>query len=217
MRDGEPVQCGTGDELVGAPADDYVRDFVQRRAAGRRAHAALDHAAAPRADDRLDGPELGPDVVVREATRAVLAADRPVKVVQRRHACSASSAHEEILAVVAGVEERPAAGAWPRLAAGAEAPARRRPSAPARALGLRLPARRWLALGTLVAWVLLYLLLEGRHTLPLAPAELTAAAPAAQRPQRRGRRAAATATRSSCTSSTRSGWSSTPGRRACRT
>src|SRR5262249_61218869 len=29
MRDGKTVQCGTGAELVGAPADDYVRDFVR--------------------------------------------------------------------------------------------------------------------------------------------------------------------------------------------
>ena len=35
MRDGRLVQIGTGDELVGAPADDYVRDFVQRRPARR--------------------------------------------------------------------------------------------------------------------------------------------------------------------------------------
>jgi glycine betaine/proline transport system ATP-binding protein len=28
MRDGELVQIGTPDEVVGAPADDYVRDFV---------------------------------------------------------------------------------------------------------------------------------------------------------------------------------------------
>ena len=28
MRDGEIVQIGTPDEVVGAPADDYVRDFV---------------------------------------------------------------------------------------------------------------------------------------------------------------------------------------------
>ena len=28
MRDGEAVQVGTPDEVVGAPADDYVRDFV---------------------------------------------------------------------------------------------------------------------------------------------------------------------------------------------
>jgi glycine betaine/proline transport system ATP-binding protein len=29
MRDGQVVQVGTGAELVGAPADDYVRDFVK--------------------------------------------------------------------------------------------------------------------------------------------------------------------------------------------
>jgi glycine betaine/proline transport system ATP-binding protein len=29
MRDGAMVQMGQGDELVGAPADDYIRDFVQ--------------------------------------------------------------------------------------------------------------------------------------------------------------------------------------------
>ncbi len=29
MRDGARVQIGTGAELVGAPADDYVRDFVR--------------------------------------------------------------------------------------------------------------------------------------------------------------------------------------------
>lgn len=34
MRDGKMVQCGTGDELVGAPADDYVRDFVKDVARG---------------------------------------------------------------------------------------------------------------------------------------------------------------------------------------
>src|ERR1700710_2788831 len=28
MRHGELTQIGTGDELVGAPADDYVADFV---------------------------------------------------------------------------------------------------------------------------------------------------------------------------------------------
>ena len=28
MRDGEIVQIGTPDEIIGAPADDYVRDFT---------------------------------------------------------------------------------------------------------------------------------------------------------------------------------------------
>ena len=44
MRDGEMVQFGTGDELVGAPADDYVRDFVRDVPRARCAHPALDHA-----------------------------------------------------------------------------------------------------------------------------------------------------------------------------
>lgn len=43
-----------------------------------------------------------------------------------------------------------------------------------RALSLpALPPRRWLALGVLVVWVLLFLVLRDRDTLPLSPAELT--------------------------------------------
>ena len=42
MRDGAAVQFGTGDELVGAPADDYVREFVRDVHAGRCTHPALD-------------------------------------------------------------------------------------------------------------------------------------------------------------------------------
>jgi glycine betaine/proline transport system ATP-binding protein len=81
LRDGEPVQVGTGDELVGAPADDHVRDFV--RDVPRADVLTLRWLVRPpRPADALDGPVLGPDVVVRDASRAVLAADRPVKVVQ---------------------------------------------------------------------------------------------------------------------------------------
>src|SRR5215203_424316 len=81
MRDGKVVQCGTGDELVGAPADDYVREFV--RDVPRADVLTLRWIMRPAVDgDALDGPELGPDVVVREATRAVLAAEKPVKVVE---------------------------------------------------------------------------------------------------------------------------------------
>lgn len=102
MRDGRTVQCGTGDELVGAPADDYVRDFV---ADVPRAHVlTLRWIMRPaRPQDALDGPELGPATVVREATRAVLAADRPVRVVEDGRLLGLVG-HEEILAVVAGEE-----------------------------------------------------------------------------------------------------------------
>ncbi|MGW7364751.1 quaternary amine ABC transporter ATP-binding protein [Streptomyces sp. NPDC054841] len=102
MRDGKTVQCGTGDELVGAPADDYVREFV--RDVPRAEVLTLRWIMRePESDDALDGPELGPDVVVREATRAVLAADKPVKVVEDGRLLGIVG-DEEILAVVAGQE-----------------------------------------------------------------------------------------------------------------
>jgi glycine betaine/proline transport system ATP-binding protein len=102
MRDGKMVQCGTGDELVGAPADDYVREFVKDVPRGDV--LTLRWIMRPPEDgDALDGPELGPDVVVKEATRAVLAADKPVKVVENGKLLGIVG-DEEILAVVAGQE-----------------------------------------------------------------------------------------------------------------
>ena len=69
MRDGAIVQMGRPDELVGAPADDYVRDFVQDVP---RSHVLtlrwIMRPAAP--GDSLEGPEMGPDVVIRDAARA---------------------------------------------------------------------------------------------------------------------------------------------------
>jgi glycine betaine/proline transport system ATP-binding protein len=99
LRDGEPVQLGTGDELVGAPADDHVREFV--RDVPRADVLTLRWLVRrPRPDDLLDGPVLGPDVVVRDATRAVLAADRPVRVVADGRLLGVVGA-AEILSVVA--------------------------------------------------------------------------------------------------------------------
>ena len=102
MRDGKMVQMGPGDELVGAPADDYVRDFVQDV---NRSHVLTLRwiMRQPTSDDQLDGPELGPDVVVREATRAVLAAEKPVKVVDRGKLLGIVG-DEEILGVIAAAD-----------------------------------------------------------------------------------------------------------------
>lgn len=100
MRDGEVVQVGSGDELVGAPADDYVRDFV--RDVPRASVLTLRWIMrAPRPDDPLDGPELGPDVIVRDAARSVLAASAPLRVVADGALLGVVGA-EEILAIVAG-------------------------------------------------------------------------------------------------------------------
>jgi glycine betaine/proline transport system ATP-binding protein len=93
MRDGRLVQIGTGAELVGAPADEYVRDFV-REVPRSQVLTLRWIMRPPTAGDRLDGPELGPDVVVRDAVRAVLQSDAPVKVVQ----------HGELLGVIGDAE-----------------------------------------------------------------------------------------------------------------
>uniref|UniRef100_A8LVQ0 Glycine betaine/L-proline ABC transporter, ATPase subunit n=2 Tax=Salinispora arenicola TaxID=168697 RepID=A8LVQ0_SALAI len=102
MRDGNVVQSGTGDELVGAPADDYVRDFVQE--VPRADVLTLRWIMRPRRDtDQLDGPELGPGVIVRDAVRTVLAADRPVRVVENGELLGVVGA-EEVLDIVAGTQ-----------------------------------------------------------------------------------------------------------------
>ena len=80
MRDGETVQIGTPDQVVGAPADDYVRDFVS--------DVPKSHVLTlkwvmrqPQGDDPLDGPKLPADQVVRDAARAVLDHHGPCCVV----------------------------------------------------------------------------------------------------------------------------------------
>jgi glycine betaine/proline transport system ATP-binding protein len=81
MRDGQTVQVGRPDEVVGAPADEYVRDFVSDVP---KSHVLTIRwvMRPPGADDRLDGPELPPDMIVRDAARVVLSAKSPVKVVR---------------------------------------------------------------------------------------------------------------------------------------
>ena len=100
MRDGRLVQVGTGADLVGAPADDYVRDFV--REVPRSHVLTLRWIMRPvQPDDVLDGPELGPEVVVRDAVRVVLEAERPIKVVEGGQLLGVVG-DAEILSVVAG-------------------------------------------------------------------------------------------------------------------
>jgi len=100
MRDGEMVQIGTGPELVGAPVDDYVRDFVKEIPfSGVLTLRWIMRPAKP--GEVLDGPELGPDVVIHEAVRLVLEADSVVKVVENGVLLGVVSDHE-IVQVIAG-------------------------------------------------------------------------------------------------------------------
>ena len=80
LRDGELVQIGTPAEVVGAPADDYVRDFVSEVP---RSHVLTLKwvMREPRADDSTEGPVMSSDTIVRKAAQAALASDHPVRVV----------------------------------------------------------------------------------------------------------------------------------------
>jgi glycine betaine/proline transport system ATP-binding protein len=80
LRDGEIVQIGRPDEVVGAPADDYVKDFVSEVP---RSHVLtlkwVMRDARP--GDSMEGPVMTSDTVVRQAAQAALASDHPVRVV----------------------------------------------------------------------------------------------------------------------------------------
>ncbi len=79
MRDGEVVQVGTPAEVVGAPADDYVRDFVSEVP---RSHVLTLKwvMRPPRDGDSTEGPVMSSDTIVRQAAKAALASEHPVRV-----------------------------------------------------------------------------------------------------------------------------------------
>jgi glycine betaine/proline transport system ATP-binding protein len=81
MRDGAVVQAGRPEEVVGAPADDYVADFVS--------DVPKSHVLTLRwimrpvdADDPQDGPEYPPTTVIRTCLEVAAATDKPIRVVE---------------------------------------------------------------------------------------------------------------------------------------
>src|ERR1700712_250455 len=78
MRDGEIVQIGTPDEVVGAPADEYVRDFTSDVP---KSHVlTLKWVMRAPDGDPGDGPVLQSSQIVRDAARIVLDHDGPCRV-----------------------------------------------------------------------------------------------------------------------------------------
>jgi glycine betaine/proline transport system ATP-binding protein len=101
MRDGAIVQAGRPDELVGAPADDYVKDFV--RDVPKSHVLTLEWAmrdATP--EDALDGPAFPPDTVIRTAVHAAAETDRPIRVVDTQGKLLGVVDRAQILGVIAG-------------------------------------------------------------------------------------------------------------------
>lgn len=79
MRAGSIVQLGTPEELVGAPADDYVADFVRDVP---RSHVLSLRwiSRTPEPDEPLDGPALPADTIVKDAIQVASASARPIRV-----------------------------------------------------------------------------------------------------------------------------------------
>ena len=103
MRDGEIVQIGTPAQVVGTPADDYVRDFVSEVP---RSHVLTLRwvMRPPRPGEALDGPAMPADRIIRDAARAVLDADQPVRVFDGDEMVGVVD-DEDILRVVVAEEE----------------------------------------------------------------------------------------------------------------
>ena len=80
MRDGEIVQIGTPAEVVGAPADDYVKDFTSDVP---KSHVLTLKWVMREADGSVpsDAPVLRSDQIVRDAARIVLDSQGPCQVV----------------------------------------------------------------------------------------------------------------------------------------
>jgi glycine betaine/proline transport system ATP-binding protein len=102
MRDGKVVQSGRPEELVGAPADDYVADFVHDVP---KSHVlTLRWIMRPLEEgEPTDGPEFPPDAIIRTALRAATATEKPLRVVENGTLLGVVD-REHILAAMAGVE-----------------------------------------------------------------------------------------------------------------
>jgi glycine betaine/proline transport system ATP-binding protein len=104
MRDGSIVQAGRPDEIVGAPADDYVADFV--RDVPRSHVLSLRWVMRPPepGDDLAAGPAYPPDTIIRGVAQVAAETDRPIRVVEDGRVVGMVD-RARILAVIAGREE----------------------------------------------------------------------------------------------------------------
>ncbi|WP_330328785.1 glycine betaine/L-proline ABC transporter ATP-binding protein [Streptomyces sp. NBC_00536] len=104
MRDGRIVQLGTPEEIVGSPADDYVRDFV--RDVPREQVLTVRSAMRPATPGEAErGVCLAPATTVVAAIEAVARSGGPARVVDGGR-CLGVVDDAALLAVVAGIPGR---------------------------------------------------------------------------------------------------------------
>jgi glycine betaine/proline transport system ATP-binding protein len=109
LRDGELVQVGRPEELVGAPADGYVADFV--REVARADVLTVRWIARPRRpEEPLDGPRVSADTVIREVVEPIVRSERPLLVMAGDEVVGVVD-REQLLPVITGSgPERPIDG-----------------------------------------------------------------------------------------------------------
>ncbi|WP_406729710.1 glycine betaine/L-proline ABC transporter ATP-binding protein [Streptomyces sp. GD-15H] len=101
MRDGRVVQLGTPEEIVGSPADDYVRDFVRDVPREQVLTVRTVMRPASSADEAGSGPAVSPDATVSEAIEAVARAGSPARVLDQGR-CVGIVDSAALLSVIAG-------------------------------------------------------------------------------------------------------------------
>ena len=105
MRDGRFVQVGTPEEIVGAPADDYVRDFV--RDVPRSHVISVESIMTPLHNDSkyrsgVEGATIEGTSKVRDAVALVAASETPVPVVDKSGKVIGMIDRVTVLRVIAG-------------------------------------------------------------------------------------------------------------------
>ncbi|MDQ0405897.1 glycine betaine/L-proline ABC transporter ATP-binding protein [Streptomyces sp. NPDC000349] len=120
MRDGRVVQLGTPEEIVGSPADDYVREFVRDVPREQVLTVRTAMRPASSSDEAGTGPAIRPEATVSEAIEAVARAGSPARVMSDGRCLGVVDA-ESLLSVVAGTTTA-AAAAEPAAADRADAP-----------------------------------------------------------------------------------------------
>jgi glycine betaine/proline transport system ATP-binding protein len=100
MRDGRIVQLGTPEEIVGSPADDYVREFV-RDVPREQVMTVRSAMRAASAEEAGEGPAVTPEATVSEAIEAVARTGSPARVMDHGR-CVGVVDSGALLEVVAG-------------------------------------------------------------------------------------------------------------------
>ena len=105
MRDGLIVQAGRPEELVGAPADDYVADFVRDVPKSNVLTLRwVMRQAAP--GDPIDGPAFPATTVIRDCLHAAAGTEKPIRVLDDGQMVGVVD-RASILESIAGAPETP--------------------------------------------------------------------------------------------------------------